>query len=92
MPAKLQGSVLCKLTLGELSPQKKQAPGAAHRCDAGGVFVAKRMILWYAVDAASAAIRCCLHCRWSCSFRLRARGDEKLFASPDAKAERGDAS
>ena len=36
MPAKLQGSVLCKLTLGEISPQKKQAPGAAHRCDAGG--------------------------------------------------------
>ena len=55
MPAKLQGSVLCKLTLGEISPQKKQAPGAARRCDAGGVFVAKRMILWYAVDAASAA-------------------------------------
>ena len=30
-----------------------------------------------------------MHNLWSSSFRLRARGDEKLFASPDAKAERG---
>ena len=41
MPAKLQGSVLCKLTLGELSPQKKQAPRCRTQVRCRGCFRCK---------------------------------------------------